>query len=294
MDASSDSGYGVNASSHSGVAVNATSVLSNGVLASASNPTYAGVEGDNSGGGPGVVGNTTDFPQKAPPSQWIGVWGLSDLGIGVVGTSAHGAHAAVLGHNTGGNTGVRGVANSSTGSKEVAAVVGVNGGSDAGVAGVNTGSGPGVAGSSASGLAGLFNGSVTVNGALTVTGAKSAAVRDAGGTLRRLYSLESPESWFEDFGSGQLEGGSATVQLEPGFAGVVEADDYHVFLTPDRETEMLHVTGKTPTSFRVREGHGGTSSVGFSYRVVARRRDIDGVRLEYVDEPPAPALPDFF
>jgi hypothetical protein len=152
-------------------------------------------------------------------------------------------------------------------------------------------SGTGVWGQSAGFFAGVFSGPVLVQGNFTVTGAKSTAVRGADGGLKRLYSLESPESWFEDFGSGKLTGGTATIQLEPGFAGVVKSDQYHVFVTPDGETEMLHVTGKTPSSFVVREGHGGTSNVGFSYRIVAKRKDIPGARLEHVDEPPA--LPDF-
>jgi hypothetical protein len=37
----------------------------------------------------------------------------------------------------------------------------------------------------------------------------------------------------------------------------------------------------------VRELQGGTSNVGFDYRLVARRADSPGVRLENVDEPPS-------
>jgi hypothetical protein len=53
----------------------------------------------------------------------------------------------------------------------------------------------GVAGTSA----GAFFGQVFVSGDFTVAGgAKSAAVPHPDGTHRRLYCLESPESWFED------------------------------------------------------------------------------------------------
>src|SRR5262249_31841482 len=46
--------------------------------------------------------------------------------------------------------------------------------------------------------AGVFAGDVLVNGPLTVTGGvNSAAIRHRDGSHRRLYSLESPESWFE-------------------------------------------------------------------------------------------------
>jgi hypothetical protein len=107
-----------------------------------------------------------------------------------------------------------------------------------------------------------------------------------------MYSMESPESWFEDFGSGQLSGGSATVQLEPGFAGVVHGDNYHVFLTPRGESKgWLYVGKQSPGSFTVQEAGGGTSSIGFSYRVVAKRKDIAGARLEPVDEPALPEVP---
>jgi hypothetical protein len=104
--------------------------------------------------------------------------------------------------------------------------------------------------------------------------------------------MESPESWFEEFGSGQLSGGSATVTLEPGFAGVVKGDSYHIFLTPRGESKgWLYVGKQSPGSFTVQEAGGGTSAIGFSYRVVAKRKDIAGVRLEPVDEPALPDVP---
>jgi hypothetical protein len=169
------------------------------------------------------------------------------------------------------------------------------------LAGIASGAGKGVVGQSAGGIAvegiatgagsfsGLFTGGigVAVNGNFTVMGGlKSAAVRGASGSLVRLYCVESPESWFEDFGRGQVTNGSATVQLDPGFAGVVKTDDYHVFVMPEGETQQLYVTNKTPSSFVVLEGHGGSSNVSFSYRIVARRKDVPGTRLEHVDELP--------
>jgi hypothetical protein len=103
-----------------------------------------------------------------------------------------------------------------------------------------------------------------------------------------VYSVESPESWFEDFGSGKLSGGSATVSLESGFAGIVSGD-YRVFLTPKGDCKGLYVTNLNNGGFAVKELQGGTSGISFDYRVVARRKDIAGARLEQVD---APALPD--
>jgi hypothetical protein len=98
-----------------------------------------------------------------------------------------------------------------------------------------------------------------------------------------LYSVESPENWYEDFGSGQLRGGVATVELEPTFAQTVSPEvGYHVFLTPDGDCEGLYVAQKTPTSFEVRELRGGKSNVAFDYRIVAKQKGLESLRLEEV------------
>jgi len=66
-----------------------------------------------------------------------------------------------------------------------------------------------------------------------------------------LYAVEAPQNWFEDFGSGQLEGGSATVHLEPTFAQTVNTGtDYHVFLTPKGDSRGLYVTNETPAALK--------------------------------------------
>jgi hypothetical protein len=97
--------------------------------------------------------------------------------------------------------------------------------------------------------------------------------------------MERPESWFEDFGSAQLSGDSVTVDIDPVFAELVKTDDYHVSLTPAvPPSGTLYVSQKTPSCF-AGAGSGGTSNIGFSHRVVAKRKDITGARLEYVDEP---------
>ncbi len=129
-------------------------------------------------------------------------------------------------------------------------------------------------------FAGLFFGNVQVQGDFTVIGHKSAVVPHPDGTHRRLYCVESPENWFEDFGSGRLAGGRATVELEADFASLVKTRDYHVFLTPEGDCNGLYVHRKGAGGFEVRELLKGASSVGFSYRIVARRRDAKGKRLE--------------
>ncbi|MBV8674146.1 MAG: hypothetical protein JOZ33_11985, partial [Acidobacteriaceae bacterium] len=100
-----------------------------------------------------------------------------------------------------------------------------------------------------------------------------------------LYAMESPQHWFEDFGAGRLENGSAAVALEPTFAETVNgASDYHVFLTPEGDCRGLYVSRKTASGFEVRELGGGQSTVAFDYRIVALRRGFENVRLEDVTE----------
>src|SRR5262245_40324013 len=123
-------------------------------------------------------------------------------------------------------------------------------------------------------FAGLFLGNVAVTRNLTVSGTKSAAVPFPDGTQRVLYCMESPELWFEDFGAAKLQAGRAVVKLDPDFAKVVTLNEYHVFLTPEDDCHGLCVSNKTATGFEVRELQSGTSNVAFSYRIVARRKDI--------------------
>jgi hypothetical protein len=42
---------------------------------------------------------------------------------------------------------------------------------------------------------------IHVNGHFTATGLKSATVETSSYGKRKLYAMESPENWFEDFGS---------------------------------------------------------------------------------------------
>ena len=100
-----------------------------------------------------------------------------------------------------------------------------------------------------------------------------------------LYAMESPQHWFEDFGTGRLDNGTAAVALDPTFAETVNgAADYHVFLTPEGDCRGLYVANKTASGFEVRELGGGQSNVAFDFRIVALRRGFESVRLEDVTE----------
>jgi hypothetical protein len=116
----------------------------------------------------------------------------------------------------------------------------------------------GVFGLSTTGFAGMFFGNVQITGDLNVNGAKSAVVPFPDAFHRRLYCMESPESWFEDFGVGHLVNGKAQVELDPDFAAVVKSDTYHVFISEYEDNNALFV---------------------------AKRKDIAGPRLEKVTIP---------
>jgi hypothetical protein len=132
-------------------------------------------------------------------------------------------------------------------------------------------------------LGGAFGGQCTidVSGNLGCTGSKSAVVPVDKGTRKvALYAIEGPENWFEDAGGGQLVNGSAIVQIEPTFAQTINTEmEYRVFLTPNGDCKGLYVTQKSPASFEVHELDDGTSTIAFDYRIMAKRKGYENIRL---------------
>jgi len=124
------------------------------------------------------------------------------------------------------------------------------------------------------------------NGDLTCTGqVKTLATAGGGARTVETYAMQSPENWMEDFGSAALEHGVAVVNIDPGFAETVSGTaGYYVFLTPNGDSRGLYISRKTAATFEVRESGGGTSSLSFDYRIVAKRRGYDGQRLADVTE----------
>jgi hypothetical protein len=55
-------------------------------------------------------------------------------------------------------------------------------------------------------------------------------------------------------------------------------------VTPRGECDGLYVANATPTGFEVQELHHGVSNAAFDYRIVAKRRTYENVRLEDVTE----------
>jgi hypothetical protein len=110
-----------------------------------------------------------------------------------------------------------------------------------------------------------------------------AATSDYG--HRKVYAVQSTGNWFEDFGEGRLEGGRATVRIDPVFAQTVNlGEQYHVFLTPLGDCG-LYVAEKTREHFEVRARDGKSLEVAFDYRIVAKRRGYETKRLEAAKDP---------
>jgi hypothetical protein len=237
-----------------------------------------GVQGWSQDSATGVRGASRSGPTADYGGSGIGIDGRSGSGSGVQGIST--TNAGIYGQSTN-NAAV-------FGTSAYAGVYGTS--SSIGVWGTTT-TGTGVYGQATdpNGFAGQFAGRVYVSGSLTVVnGAKSAAVTRKDGTLGQMYCLESPESWFEDFGTEELEGGQTVVTLPADFDEVVKGDDYRVFLTAIGDTGFLYVSRKGPHRFEVRSHDGAAANGSFDYRVVARRADPAGGRLEKVTAPPAP------
>ena len=123
---------------------------------------------------------------------------------------------------------------------------------------------------------------INTDGVLFCSGGHSLAVPiDNGQRQVALHAVESPQNWFEDFGSGRLESGVGRIALESTFVQTVNTgSDYHVFVTPEGECRGLYVSNKSATGFEVHEIGGGQSNVAFSYRIVAPRRGYETQRLE--------------
>jgi len=202
-------------------------------------------------------------------SDGFGMYGISESGPGIVGVS----NTAV---------GIRGV------STDGAGLTGVSTNSFANVLFTDAPNKAAIFAQSNAAtqkIAGLFKGKVTVQGDLTVTGAKAAGVEMPDGTLATMYCQEAPEPFFEDFGRARMENGVAQISLESDFASLVRLDSYMVFLTPEGESKGLYVDKRNEHGFQVREAQGGTSTLDFTYRLVAKRKDIPGERLARQDRP---------
>lgn len=289
------------------------------------NQPGAGVVGASDAAGTGVFGYGPQgvgvyglAPEAFPPSYSAGVFGTGDLGVLAVG-GVKGVHGRAQGPG-GPDVYVVGVSGESDSRAYTVAgthLIGVAGGSDTGtgVAGAAD-SGVGVIGDGGrrgvgivaigndsnyalvtkggfSGPGGTASGDVFIQGSLLVAPGfpKQAVIKTRDGSHRSLYCVESPECWFEDFGRARLVRGRTRVRLDRAFAEVIKTADYHVFLSPEGPSHGVYVSRRSRNGFEVREQHPGASTVPFSYRIVARRKDVDAPRFKRVKLPELPKLP---
>lgn len=250
-------------------------IMDTGVAGVRSGSGRAGVYGANGDSGFGVYGRSVSgIGVFGEATSSTGVTGKSLSSFGVLGASD--TNTAVRGQsNTG--YGLQGVSTSNNGVRATSSTA------TALVAQNNKTNVPAVLATNAAAsgaYAGRFVGKVRVEGDFAVVGgAKAAGVYMPDGTLATMYCQESPEPFFEDFGQATLENGAAKVVIDPEFASLIKSDRLMIFLTPEGESEMLYVHAKGPEGFEVREARGGRSNHSFSWRLVAKRKDITGERL---------------
>jgi len=227
------------------------------------------------GGTYGVYGSNSPYGVYGSGSSY-GVFGTG-TSYGVYGTSVVISGVGVYGQNT---------TNSSSGQL----ATNVNGG-PTGVYGSGSTYGVYGHGTGGSGSTGVYGDGASFGvfayGNLGATGTKPAVVALPDNRVVELYAMESPENWFEDFGSGQLHDGVAEIMLDPTFALAANTEPgYHVFLTPYGDCEGLYVAQKTATGFQVRELRGGKSNITFDYRIVAKRRGYESLRMDQLESDP--------
>lgn len=261
-------------------------------------PGGIGVQGYADGTGVIGEGQTGVFGNSV--SNGNGVWGRSPQRNGVQGVSGSYNASGVYGENTVGGYGVAGRTFGLL-NGDRAAVLGESlraPGTDP--SGPN-GKAAGVKGYSETGYGGVFStgqagsnvpwvnsGGLRVDGEIVKSnGEYSEALPHPDGSQRLLYAPLSPESWYEDYGRAQLVGGRVEVELDTDFVAVlgIEDGEYHVFLTPEGDTQGLYVESRSARSFIVREQQAGTGNTTFSYRVAAKNKHRQPKRLAILEEP---------
>jgi hypothetical protein len=281
--ASSTSGIGVYANSDSNSGVSAFSESGNAISAASS--TGFGIFAQSNGGAPGTsvsgvygftqtpaVGSAGVFGQAYGASGTYNDLGSIDFVSGIWADSANvddGSGNVTLGliATTDDNEAAL-IANNSADSETLEV--------DNLAAGGSSGLFKTFKASTSDGACGIGSG-----GTLTCTGQLKTLATTGGGARKvETYATQSAENWMEDYGSGTIERGMGVVKIDAAFAETVsETPDYHVFLTPNADSKGLYVINKTLTSFEVRESGGGTSSLAFDYKIVAKRRGYEAQRL---------------
>jgi len=119
-------------------------------------------------------------------------------------------------------------------------------------------------------------------GNFTCTGTKAATVKTPSGP-KELYSQESPELWFEDFGKAIIQNGTCTVTLAADYAETVTVNaehPMHAFITPNGNMGNWWIE-YSGTSFIVKAPQ-AANGTAFDYRLVAKRIGYENLRMKKV------------
>ncbi|HBX52970.1 MAG: hypothetical protein A2275_07240 [Bacteroidetes bacterium RIFOXYA12_FULL_35_11] len=130
---------------------------------------------------------------------------------------------------------------------------------------------------SASQYAGYFSGNHLISGT------KSAAYLDQTGKPRQVYCVESPEIWFEDFGSAKITSGIAEVKIDSEFLPALMINEKHpikVFITPNSPLGVDWWVEKKNDRFILHAPSAANGSE-FDFRIVAKRKGYEEWRLEF-------------
>ncbi|MCK5832149.1 hypothetical protein KAH81_00600 [bacterium] len=122
---------------------------------------------------------------------------------------------------------------------------------------------------------------VYYSGGLGGTGTKSAIVRTEDGP-KTVYCQESPGNWFEDFGSGVISGGHVHIEIAADYLQTVTVNEEHpmkIFIQMEN-TSIDYKLIKNQTGFDIEVIGSATGDVAFDYRVAAKRRGYEDLRLK--------------
>ena len=128
----------------------------------------------------------------------------------------------------------------------------------------------------------LGNGNVTIAGLLYTQGSCHIGCLEGQKRVRAVdeYSPVETEPTIEDTGEATLFDGRADVAFDPKFANVIDSSSpYIVTITPEGDSRGLYVANRSAGGFTVRESQGGRSTIGFAYRIVAKRFGVSAARL---------------
>ncbi|NNC86776.1 MAG: hypothetical protein HKN75_11930, partial [Bacteroidia bacterium] len=269
------SSYGVGVYGESINNVNSYGVYGRGIT------NGIGVYGESGTTRPGVVG----VMQGVAPKFYSGNSAVAGTGtsVGLFGAAT----------NLTLSSGVLGFGNNLSGGSlntDGAGVAGI--GSKIGVFGqsINTGTNPISASGGyfvqgpAFGYVGVRQITPNINFKIVGSGTVSTIVRDKDENPVLMFAPEAPEVLFQDYGIGQLVNGFAHIELDPIFAKNIHVDETHplrVYIQPEGNCKGVYVLNKTKNSFEIRELDGGTSSITFSYMIVANRADEVDLDTEY-------------